>query len=270
MGIMLYNRGGIERLFGNVIYYALSVAHLKKLKQEVVLYTDALGKALLGYLPYDEIHMLDAAELDSIHPRFFAAGKFVAMEKEGLDAIHIDHDVFIKDTKCLNRIKRLKGDLLVQNFEASDWFVRNVELFKNDEEYCKSQGLDYNDFDDFNTGIIQFKNQELKDKFIRGYKNLARHFTEKFASDLSLNDHQTPDLVIEQQYIRQCAKGYKTSFLLDPKDGETNRAFCNDIGYHHICGSHKYSAVDRAMNELQSINNKIYNETKELCRTVLK
>lgn len=101
LGVEAYNTAALRRLIGNVWYFALSVAYAKRSGAYIVLHTDSFGKAMLGHLPYDEIHLtLDDMPAD-ISPRFWAAGKIFAQEAEPIGSLHIDGDVFIKRADLL-------------------------------------------------------------------------------------------------------------------------------------------------------------------------
>lgn len=267
MLIQMYDTNAFERLLGNICYYALSVAYLKKLGQTVVLHTDALGAQLLGYLPYDEIHLTADTIPDNVSPRFWAAAKMWALEAEPLGAIHIDGDVFIKSEELVKQLEESDWDVLVQSYETAEWYERDAQVFWKDKEFCKNNDLDLSKLGAYNTGIFGFRNQELKDKFIKGYKNFVLHFSQRI--DDMANSWSTPDLIPEQKYIYQLSKNYKTKILLILKEGETHKEVCNKLGYQHVITMYKYSQIDKCMDTLKSISEEIYNKTYKLCRNLL-
>lgn len=271
-GIQLYNTNTLERIACNIYYYSLSLAYLKRLNQEVVLYTDTLGAALLGHLPYDEIHITLDDMPDGLSPRFWAAGKIYALAQEPLGSIHIDGDVFIKSSKIIDMIENSEYDLITQNYEGPAWvggYSIEFPYFKGEEEFCKQYGLTFDVKEGFNTGLVGFRNQELKDKFIKGYKEISLYHS-KLKYDKLLNDtHRTPDLVVEQAYISQISKGYKVKQLLKPKGEETIREICNSIGYQHVATVGKLCCLDKCIQMLKQISPNIYNKTYKLCRNIL-
>lgn len=262
ISINCYDTNSIKRLLGNIIYYTASVLYLKRLNQTIVLHTDTLGKTLLGHLPYDEIHLTCDDIPKDIHPRFWAASKMYALAEEPINSIHIDGDVFIKSDKCLEAINDSDWDIIVQNFEAASWYKKEYSIFERNEDYCKSHDLILNSQGAFNTGILGFRNQELKDKFINGYKALVSYFSQVSKFQLDNGNYNTPDLIVEQKYIYQLSKDSKVNILLDNNDAK-------EIGYQHILSMQKFSLLDKCMEIIKMLDINYYNKTYKLCQTIL-
>lgn len=264
MSIQMYDSNSLVRLLGNVCYYALSLAYLKRLNQKVVLYTDTLGKALLGHLPYDEIHLLDVPE--EIHPRYFAASKMYALDLEPVDSIHIDGDVFIKTEELLNSIKTANYDVIVQSYERADWYESNAPMYLKDKDFCDGFGLKIGKWGGYNTGLIGFKNKELKDKFIRSYKSIALHFSSFFKKELDSGDYLTPDLIAEQKLIYQLANDSKSKICMIFELGDPKK-----IGYQHVLTTQKFKPdiLEHCMQILKQVSPEIYNNTYKLCQNIL-
>lgn len=254
----------VKRLLGNVVYYATSLMYLKRLGQEVVLYTDTLGKALLGYLPYD--HIYDVEIPDNVSPRFWAAPKMWALEQEPLESVHIDGDVFIKTQKCLDAITQSDWDILVQMYESAEWYEQDCSLFNHDKEFCAYVGLNPNGHGAYNNGVIGFRNEELKHTFINGYKALATHFSEHHIDKLAID--ATPDLIAEQRFVYQLAqnKGAKVHCLL----GSDYQHDANELGYQHVLTASKYRHLEKCLAVLEKLSEETYNKTYKLCQSILK
>lgn len=273
MEIQLYDTNTLKRLIGNVWYYALSVAYLKRLNQQIVLHTDELGKALLGFLPYDEIHTTLNEIDENYSPRFWAFGKMMTIEREPLNSIHIDGDVFIKQPEVIDKIENTSWDVVVQNREKFIHSERSdISVFRNDIEYCKKLGLDINETGCFNTGILGFRNEELKRTFVEGYKNLVLHFSKHYKVELHNGIYSTPDLVAEQQYIYQCVKNgnYNVFWFLDNyiEDFKQLSQEARNKGFQHVITSAKFLQLDNCKNTLKIISPEIYNNTFKLCRNI--
>lgn len=272
LGIKLYNTNALERIAGNIYYYSLSLAYLKKLNQEVVLYTDTLGASLLGHLPYDEIYVTLDDMPDQLSPRFWAAGKMYAMEQEPLGSIHIDGDVFIKSQQIIDLVENSDWDIITQNYEDMKWnggYRGEFPYWQKEKEFCKQYGLTFDVTEGFNTGFVGFKNQELKDKFINGYKAITLNHSKLNYNELLHNDYRTPDLVAEQAFIKQVSKGYKVKQLLEPTEDKTLRIVCNEIGYQHVPTVGKYHCLNKCIETLRQLSPEIYEKTYKLCRNIL-
>lgn len=257
LNIGVFNRDVKARIFSHIIYYSISVAWLKKFNQEVVLYTDELGKSLLEHLPYDEIKLID---VEGVCPRFWAAIKMWALGEEPLYSVHIDGDVFLKSQELIDDIKNSDYDLLCQCYESAEWYVNECDVLWRDKEFCKSKGLDLDNLGAYNTGIVGFGSQELKNKFIEGYKELSKHFSQKYWDELEAHPEWCPDCVCEQQYIYQLAAGSNVKKLIgvSPLDPSFTQK-CDEIRYQHILNN-KIKDMDKALESLKKLNIEIYND----------
>ena len=270
--IDLYNTSSLKRLVGNIAYYALSFAYLKRLNQTVVLHTDSLGKSLLSFIPYDEIHLTADDIPDSVSPRFWAAAKMYAIEKEQLGAIHIDGDVFIKSKKCLDIIENSEYDVLVQTIEKEKWskpYYVEFDYFENERDYLKQNNLELGIYGAYNTGILSFNNKKLKDDFIKGYKNIVTHHSSLYKHQLLTDKSRTPDLLAEQTNIYQLSKDYNVKVLIEENDKPILDR-CNEIGYQHVITVAKFNQLDKCLDTLKQIDIELYNKTYKLCHNILK
>lgn len=246
-----------EQLFYNLWYFALSCAYAKRSGADIVLHTDTLGSLLFKHLPYDSIY----TTLDDIKapPRFWAAGKFFTLEKEGLDAIHIDGDVFIKSPNLVKRMYESTSDLLVQYIEP--WLDTLVR-----DKLADHMNFDYFDCPRmFNTGVLGIFNQELKDKVLLTYFQSLK-LGEKLPISLLNDQNFTPDLVCEQQMIAYIGKDYNVDFIL--KDAFNCRQEANEIGFQHVLSHQKYREVDKCKAILKKVDKELYNNTKKICQNI--
>lgn len=255
------------RLVGTLIYSAMSLCWVKCWGHEIVLHTDTAGKKLLGFLPYDEIHLtLDEMKGAHVHPRFWAAAKMFAMENEPLGSIHIDNDVFIKRKKAYDLIEQDDSDLMVQEYESGDNYDMFTKVYDTHVQFLSDKGVDINLAGAFNTGILRFNNPELKDMFIRTYKDIVAHVSELSSGFLDNDDPDgIPDLIAEQKLIHQmCGKhGYKVFELL----GETRNVstWAHDIGYQHLLTSMKYTKLEKVLEMLSQVCPMVYIRVAEEC-----
>lgn len=244
-------------IISNIWYYSLSVAYLKRLKQNIVLYTDSFGNECLNHIPYDKIYLTLEEKIDkNTPPIMWACGKFYALNEEPLSSVHIDGDVFIKEEKCLEIITGEKYDLLVQNEE----YTNNSGIYIKENK--RIQHLDYPFYLDriygksYNTGIIRFSNNDLKKKFLDNYF----YFNEQIIHDnvikkmWDLDRNISPDIVVEQLFLHQLSHNFKTICLVD---------FIDYQSYQHVIGKKKYQYLDNCKATLKFINEDLYHLTEE-------
>lgn len=266
LGLNMYNISGLRRLIGNVWYFALSVAYARRSGAAIVLHTDTLGKALLGHLPYDEVHLtLDDMPAD-ISPRFWAAGKIMAQAAEPDGSIHIDGDVFIKRAELVERLDRDDWDVICQYREDSGFYSKEFRNFEGCDSTCKALGLDFENGGAFNCGIIGWRDDATRRAYTEGYSMLARAATSVRGDAFATDFMATPDLIAEQLWACQCARqhGARVVYLLG--DMETCQATAREIGYQHVLTMNKFKEVGRVKAILKSQFPDIYESTYKLCK----
>ena len=258
-----YGIDGMVRMLSQVWYFSLSVAYLKKLGAKIVLHTDSLGKALLGHLPYDEIRTTLDDWPDGINPRFWAAGKFVALLNESAPCIHIDGDVFIKRESLLELIadKLDRADLLVQSSDPACMYKMEEPLFAKAAQFCSEHGIVADGQDSLNTGLLGFRDDATRLRLCENYIEVARHFSANFAEDLDSGQMLTPDLLAEQKMVAGFSDmmGWRVDKLLD------NCHQAATIGYQHVFTVDKINNMPSCMATLKAVDPEIYEATARLC-----
>ena len=251
---------GVIQTITNMWYFATSVAYLKKLGQKIVLHTDTLGKTILDHIPYDEITLT----LDDIpkwmHTMVWACGKMYAIEKEPLGSIHIDGDVFFKKPTAVNLVKNFIGDAMVQNLESK---LHSAPAYTNAMGIMQHlpfpEGTTNRLNSAYNTGVLCFKNQEFKDKFLSTYFNMAERVSKdpKCVESLNKDKYCAPDIILEQQFIYELSKDkYKVRTLLH---NGFEKQFPQEIGYQHVIGSKKYLQLHHCKRVLKELDENLYN-----------
>lgn len=254
----------------NMWYYTLSVAYLKKMGQEIVLYTDKFGKECLDHIPYNEIYdILDDRIPQGMYPIMWACAKFYALKEEELGSIHIDGDVFIKAQQCLNIISNSTCDLFVQGEEDTSLSNNSgmTELYIQNHKHLSHlnfpNGLSKTGNKAYNTGVLQFNNKDLKDSFITTYF----YMLEQVVNDkLIINKWEEdknicPDLVVEQRFIHDLAENYNVSCLIDYQQGNIN-SYANQIGFQHVLSQRKYYLLHSCKATLKHVDEELYNLTE--------
>lgn len=270
LSVDLYGYDALRRMAGNIWYFALSVAYLRRLGVKAVLHTDTLGAALLGHLPYDEVRLTLDDMPASIHPRFWAAGKVWALMAEPVGAIHIDGDVFIKSDKVLRHIDSQRWDFLAQHFESSEWYEKENVVFDMDLPFIERQGIRPHDNGAYNTGVIAFGSEELRDSYCRAYRLCAAHFSAVARGVLDGDNMLTPDVIIEQRHAFQICKRCNARVSLILPSASSLKEQANAIGYQHVLTGRKFDDLDRCKATLERIDKDIYHKTELLCRNILK
>ena len=110
----------------DIICSAYSVFKIHQLGQKIVLYTDDYGKELLKDIPYDEVYTILNGLDKKINPHIWSASKFISMQYEPLDSIHIDNDVFIYDLDMLKIPENVKflAQHKIQSWLSEKCFLR--------------------------------------------------------------------------------------------------------------------------------------------------
>ena len=178
---------------------ALSLACLKTLGQEVVLYTDTKGYELLKDLGYDRIYNI----FDNLNVSndFWAAGKIMALQNEPLDSCIIDNDLFLYDGTLVNKIAENK--VIASHKEKTSAYKELIEV--GQQMFSHLEGA--NEFSS-NTGFLKVEDFRLKQMFISAYFNCMKHLNK-------------PELL---KQLKEVGKGAYCADLL-----------CEQFNYHKIC-----------------------------------
>jgi hypothetical protein len=237
--------------------YAISVAYAKILGYETVLHTDKFGAEVLKSIPFDEVHL--TMETLAADVRFWSYPKIAAIKSETAPFIHIDGDAWIKTPYLRDLLKNTEYDVAVQMTEDGTLWDVGYEPFKESvQQACDHSHLLWKHKRAYNTGILSFKNNELKELFVDTYESMMhqlRHHPEK--SKLNV--------IVEQFNLYSlCVIGdYKVLQILDTK--AQNKHFneiANEIGFTHLWGASKWDPEVQQLvrNRLKEINEPYYDQ----------
>lgn len=261
---MLAKQRGVktqQQIESTIWCYASSVAYARRNRECINLYTDHLGRELLGFLPYNRIYNLG---MPGNYPtEFWAAGKFFALEQMQLGDIHIDGDVFLKTPELMDIIHSnlAESDLIVQSLE-NEWTYDN-EYYINCLNVIRDNNITLPNNPDYyspawNCGLVGFNNDELKHKYIQHYANSVEAIisSESAMQKIRSNNETWMDLLIEQQHLYYLSKDYVVCNLL----GSGDEAYENsrELGYQHLLGTDKWEQLDKIQKQLYYLDRDIY------------
>ena len=261
---------------GNIWYYTLSAAYIQRLKEDIVLYTDTFGKECLDHIPYKNIYSIldDNLPVDTC-PIMWACSKFYALENEPLGSIHIDGDVFIKSSKCLDIINSESCDMFCQGEEDISFITckKTTELYEDNSNWISHltfpEGANRHGKNAYNTGILAFYNEGLKKKFIDAYFFMFDQVlkVEFLLKKWEENRDICPDLVIEQRFIHDLSQGFNVRTLIDYYRLRIHEDACA-IGFQHVLSKSKYNMIDKCKKALQKVDNNLYLLTEQKVKQI--
>jgi hypothetical protein len=252
--------------------YASSVAYAKKNRLPIRLYADDFGKQLLSFLPYDEILPLTVPEF--VPSCFWAAGKFSAYAEMKKGDLHIDGDVFLQSSACVELLKAAckKYDVVVQCIENSSNCIS--EFYDMANNLLNAFGVTYNSQEftpfvgAFNTGIIGFNDMALRDSYVRSYLRTIEQVADKpDLIGLFKATHSIPDVVLEQQKLYELSEDKKVFSLLG--SGATSYEYSRVIGYMHILSDAKWECLDKIIGQLSMVSPEIFTKTAGVLNKLL-
>lgn len=275
----LNNRWDVEnvsQIINNIWYYTTSVTYLKNLGQRIELHTDDFGFKCMDHIPYDKIHLTLNTIPSNIQSYIWAFGKFWALKDCPLNTIHIDGDVFIKSFKCLNALQDVDCDLIVQCHEfvinPNEW---KFSIYKPATDAISS--LKYpkwskvNGQNAYNTGVIKFNNNDLKQAYIKNYLKYAELCsTDKTVCNKCKDKDIAPDLVIEQQFIYDISE-YMNCNVKKLIDWTESNKSAKMLGYQHVLGKEKYNydIILKCKRTLYNLDKNLYIKTCEKIEYVM-
>ncbi|MDR2650040.1 MAG: hypothetical protein LBB94_10050 [Clostridiales bacterium] len=255
------NRWAIKgQYYMSLIHTALSVAYMKLLGQEIVLYTDTAGKALLDCLPYDVIYTtLDSNRAPIV---FWASGKFHAMKAEPVDSVHIDTDFWVKSDNILNVIR--DNPVVFPHRELTTEYTGAVKAVTHAlNETGTQHTFTGAEKKSINMGLIKLDNPTLRNAFIHHYWRLMHGLIQSRRYMYSLSNPQggsinSPDLVIEQLLMTKLLEqtNVKPKFLIPLSGLEYTNT--KEIGFCHLLAYDKYLKIPEELKRLKELDKKIY------------
>lgn len=244
--------------------YAYSAHCVKKLGEKIILFADKKGVEILSPIPYDEVHIIDNLDEESIH--FAAQLKFAALKNSNLGDVLIDGDLFLskKDSIDILKNKLKENDIVYSFFEPYEYTTSAgmgnyyIELMgkMNILKYQKPYKLPkkFEELNWMNTSLMSFSNQTLKDEYINQY-----YYHKSLLKDIDFN-HLWPDIIIEQYFLTLLCKNYKSSPMIENffYDVGCNQYALN-IGFTHL-GMFKPNYNDHCNCMLKKENPKLCDE----------
>ena len=257
----------VERLKQNTIIAALSLAFAHKSGYKVKMYTDNLGKLILGRLPYDELNTeLNNLKLPSSNA-LWSVGKYYALMKEPLKTIHTDFDVILKKP-CLDGLFK-DADMIAQIKEDIDngqpWY-EDCRQFLLTYGYQDTFDLSNPVSNAYNTGIIGYSNNEARDAHIKPILKVYNRFKDyKFKMP-------TLDFYIEQANLYNLSKqGFKVNTIIKGVNYMSTtytiiNTVADSIGYCHLQSNAKYSSeiMSKIIYLLRTQFKDIYNAIQDI------
>jgi hypothetical protein len=257
----------------NLWLYGYSVDYLQMLGINIDLYTDSYGATIFNCLPYKNIYTTLDELNDTVNPRFWSAGKIVALREAPLGTVHIDGDVFLKKQAVLDALDMTGHDCIVQMAERMSVFMASyADVLPMFQEAIGDSvsGFTYNLTEAVNAGVLGFNNQRMKDDFINGYNQILNlcQADQKFMSLLKYDVEKKiePNVVIEQYYLKSLSNVAKYSIknLLELNsddfndDWQTMNQQANELGFAHAWGSSKYGLIPVIKEVMKDRNPQLY------------
>lgn len=244
--------------------YAYSFSCVKSHGHSIRLFTDKFGADFLGFIPYDEIVILDNLENESTD--FAAQIKFAALKQMRLDEILIDGDLFITKENAFEMIDSINYDVLYSFYEPIEYTLmcysdERIEYYNsilnvvNKSKFIQTYSGEFSIIDCHwpNTSLLKFSNQQLKEEYITQYE-----LYKNFLSNCDFG-HSWPDIWIEQKHLDLLINSkYKGRPLIYGYPKESANLYSSDIGFIHL-GSGKVKYQKYISIRLCELDKKLYN-----------
>lgn len=262
-----------DSLTNTLFDYACSASFIHKFGEKIVLYADKNGARILSCIPYDEVHIIDKLDDESIH--FAAQIKFEALKQCELGDVLIDGDLFLRKREAIDYIKGIKEDVSYSFYEPHTYTLRSKQLVNILTNLINDMScIDYErpfklpseetEFSYMNTSLMKFNNKELLDKYIKQY----------YYHKDKLNSFQFsgwPDIIIEQRFLTLLVTNNKFSskpiienFYIDPLSNQKSL----DLGFTHL-GSAKSQYLNWVVTMLKENDEHLYEDTFKQLNNIL-
>jgi len=206
---------------------ALSLALLKEMGQEVVLYTDTDGAELLKDLGYDRVY--NVFDPIAVKNDFWACGKILALDNEPLDSILIDNDIFLYDGKLLDKASAIP--ICGSHHENTVMYKHMLEF---GQRYLPFLSGDVDT--STNTGFMKIDNIMIKKQFIAAYwQGVSTFYSDELLQTFKTQGHgvYNIDLLIEQFSFHKIAQ--PETLIELPEQQKDARGFVHLISFEKYC-----------------------------------
>lgn len=246
--------------------YAYSCSCVKAKGHSIRLFTDKFGADFLGFIPYDEIIVLE--NLDNESTDFAAQIKFAALKQMRLDEILIDGDLFITNEQAFEMIDSINYDVLYSFYEPVEYTLmgysdERIEYYNSilnvvnnlKSKFIQTYARDFSVIDCHwpNTSLLKFSNKQLKKEYIKQYehhKNILSNY------DFG---RSWPDIWVEQKHLDLLINSkYKGRPLIYGYPKESANLYSSDVGFIHL-GSGKVKYQKYILRRLCELDKKLYN-----------
>jgi len=230
----------------NINCFAYSVACAKKLGAAIELHTDNLGKKLLEFLPYDNIHTtLEGFECDTT---LWAAGKIETYKHLEIGDVYIDGDVFVEREFALYQLFNISADVLFLQTENS-----HINHYQNEQNRLSKIPFEFSWDKPYCCGVVRFSNAEAKEKYISKFEKCIEQMKKgDYVLDFSLN------ILFEQWLSVREIKEYNIATLYRNED-ELSESYYT--GLWHYKGINKFLErfQKQILENLKNINPDLHN-----------
>lgn len=239
--------------------YAYSVACIKHFGHTIRLFTDSYGKKLLGYIPYDDIVVMN--DLDDENINFAAQIKFKALEQMSIDEYLIDGDLFLRGPLVYSHINSMNSDCIYSFFEPEEFTKRSkshTKYFIDLKEIVAKHNDEFEDiykiqenvtFDWTNTSFLKFNNEELKRIYV------AQYWKNKKLVEKEQYGEIWPDIWLEQKNLTLLLKNsdYTNSPVIYGYPSGAAEMYAQLLGFVHL-GADKVGCKDLIFEWLKNLD----------------
>lgn len=227
-----FNKWKLEE---RLLLYKYSMTLAKKY-YTVILYTDPFGEEQLK--DYADIIVPLNKEKDYL----WSEAKLEAIDRETSASLHLDGDLFLYEKLKLPDVDICYDTNELNLFESH--YKNTIELFNENkiQQVFKEWNTVFNG--SFNIGVLKFRNDNIKSKYIETFRNLKKWFTINLDPEIK-NQISTirASMTLEEYSLTCLAEYYNWSSV---ELSKTNK-------YLHKWGSAKYSKefLKKVQNKLQ-------------------
>lgn len=227
----------------NFYSFLLSFITLKQKYDNVIAVVNKCAYDLfMKYIPYDEFIFVDDYPID--YKKYWSLVKVNILKEIEAPLIHVDGDVMIFNELFSDFIYDNNYDIIVQNIECKEFDTHYLKYDKLLEKILMIKNIfkeNVKDINPLNCGVIGFKSDVVKNKFIvkvnQIYNVVNGSFFEKYLDNqfpIYLEQH-TLGVIVSELELKPYA------ILNTDNEKRTLMDIGNDIGYTHLWLDRKYN-----------------------------
>lgn len=238
---------------------------------EIHMICDSKSISLYNDFGYDKVSN-ELEEISEINSLFWSYGKIKSLSLYDSPVLHVDTDVAFLNYH-INSVLNENWDILVQMKEAGFlWKKHYGPMLQKFPQKINDLDLSFYNFS-YNCGILGFKDNEIKNKYVSEYFRLINSFEMNIRLAREIAEKGEINLILEQSLlclISQNSNSHVKELIRNEELEKDLEKSAVEKGFLHLWGKSKYNNenVTKVKNKLRKDFPEAYSRTEKILKNM--